>query len=455
MQRIVESSHARFLSIIGLLGFLAFAGFLISTQILDNLADTESELQSRARRVASRLEESFQQARERLQIVALNPLVQVQEAQVIADVLAKVMEQSPQYKALLVIERDGSLVAEAPTGIYHGCRTQVASLADLVQGYSILTISDTDGIGRYVFASTTEIKGNKDGEGRFLVALTDLEYIAGTTLLGNRDDKISLSIDEKEDVVLYDPNYDNSWRPSPFVVTVLTRIVRAETGSIQGTALVSGPKWIITVSKPYGLFLSTYVQEMLSSQRLFVLLFFPVIIIFSIVILAINHSRRYFKELAIRDGLTGLYNHRFFRTTLQAQIDRQQDPSISLLMVDIDDFKSVNDTYGHQVGDQVLTEVADILDSSIRDTDIAARYGGEEFTILLPGIGPTEAFRIAERIRNTVKTKCNCTISIGICSLPEYATTIEELIRGADQALYRAKSLSKDRVIGAWELPES
>ena len=454
MRNLAASSHARFLLIVGLLGFLAFAGFLISTKILDALKDTEEDLTSRAERVASRLEESFQQARERLEIVALNPLVQVQDPQIITDLLTEVMEQSPQYEALLVIDHNGSLIAEVPTGVHSECLTQVGSLLDMIQGCRILSVNDTYGVSHYVCASATKVRGDQNGEGRFLAALADLEHIAETALLDNRDDKISLSIDGKEEIVLYDPDYGSTWKSAPFILTVLSHSVKAETPTLRGTSVVLGPEWMITVSKPYGLFLSNFARDNLSIQGFFALLFFPVVIIFSIVMLAINHSRRYFKELAIRDGLTGLYNHRFFQTALQAEVTKQDNTSISLLMIDIDDFKFLNDTHGHQAGDQVLIELADILSSSIRDTDIAARYGGEEFTVILPGIGPKEAFKVAERIGNRVKAKGKCTVSIGVSSLPEHASTIEDLIRGADQALYRAKSLSKDRAIGVWELGE-
>jgi len=97
-------------------------------------------------------------------------------------------------------------------------------------------------------------------------------------------------------------------------------------------------------------------------------------------------------------------------------------------MIDIDNFKTLNDRLGHQAGDKMLERIADVILSNIRSSDVAARYGGEEFALVLPGLGPEDALKVAERIRLAVKRECEITVSTGVSSLPKYATTVEELI---------------------------
>lgn len=178
------------------------------------------------------------------------------------------------------------------------------------------------------------------------------------------------------------------------------------------------------------------------------MLFFPVLIVLLLMILAVNHSRRYFRELANRDGLTGLFNHRFFQGELRGLVNEKRIRDVSLVMIDLDDFKKCNDKYGHQAGDEILRQVSNILLANIRSTDVAARYGGEEFALILPGVGLKGALGVAERIRRSVKAECGITVSLGVSSFPQYASTIEDLIRSADRALYKAKSKGKDLVVG-------
>lgn len=160
--------------------------------------------------------------------------------------------------------------------------------------------------------------------------------------------------------------------------------------------------------------------------------------------------------LALRDALTGLYNRGKFDETLKDELARAEryKRSISLLILDIDSFKKVNDTYGHQAGDEVLKDIANIISSSIRNSDYAARYGGEEFTVILPETDLTRAIELAERIRVTVAQKefkisenntIQLTISIGVGSSSKEISP-ELLIKSADSALYKAKENGRNRV---------
>src|SRR4051794_14880299 len=164
---------------------------------------------------------------------------------------------------------------------------------------------------------------------------------------------------------------------------------------------------------------------------------------------------------AITDELTGLFNVRHFHETLDTEIERSRrfGTNIGLVMLDIDDFKKVNDTYGHQQGDLVLIEVARVLRTLSRDIDEPARYGGEEMAVVLPQTDDSGAALLAERMRAAVEANqieridgegpLSVTASFGVASLPQSASDKESLIAEADAALYRAKRAGKNRVARA------
>lgn len=169
------------------------------------------------------------------------------------------------------------------------------------------------------------------------------------------------------------------------------------------------------------------------------------------------------RRLAITDGLTDLYNTRYFYKTLDLEIARtnRYGNPFSLMLFDIDNFKQLNDTYGHQAGDEVLQELAKILKSSSRETDTVVRYGGEEFIIILPNTPEEETIFLANRIRNAVqentfivnnKERVNITLSGGIASYPKNARDAKSLMNAADVALYTAKGAGKN-IVFAFEGP--
>ncbi len=170
------------------------------------------------------------------------------------------------------------------------------------------------------------------------------------------------------------------------------------------------------------------------------------------VFIALENSTEFEKiqEKAIRDGQTGLYNHTEFYNKIEGFVERKE--KFCLLMIDIDDFKLVNDTYGHQTGDKVIEYISDTIKRSTRQGDVASRYGGEEFAVILKGIDKRTAKMIAERLRVSVaagKSPVKVTISIGIACYPEDATTSSEIITMADKALYMAKVRGKNMVVVA------
>ncbi len=173
---------------------------------------------------------------------------------------------------------------------------------------------------------------------------------------------------------------------------------------------------------------------------------------------AIDNARMYqqVEAMAVTDGLTQLYNHRKFQEILDSEFRRalRYNTSLSIMLLDIDKFKSINDTKGHTVGDEVLKKIAGLIKRFIRDTDFPCRYGGEEFVLILPNTTTKEAVIIAERIRKSVekstfilnsKEELNITISIGIATYPSDAKEKQELVDKADKALYFAKESGRNQ----------
>jgi diguanylate cyclase (GGDEF)-like protein len=159
------------------------------------------------------------------------------------------------------------------------------------------------------------------------------------------------------------------------------------------------------------------------------------------------------QQRARTDFLTGLPNHGFFQATLSAELGRakRHQRTLSLLMIDLDFLKEVNDQYGHPSGDTLIRTVAENVRGSLRENDFPARYGGEEFTIILPETPLTGAIQVAERIRERIAAEehvgiGHITASIGVSNYPLNATNKEDLIRIADQAMYLAKKNGRDRV---------
>lgn len=179
----------------------------------------------------------------------------------------------------------------------------------------------------------------------------------------------------------------------------------------------------------------------------------------------LSHSERRHKELAVTDSLTGLYNRRCFETQIDLEIEGADrlGHKLTLMMLDVDNFKAFNDCYGHQEGDRVLATLGQVMLSCVRDKDVACRYGGEEFTIILPGGQNSTAVEIYERINGELEahhfgtegqSAGRVTMSIGVAEhLP--GEPAENLVRRADQALYEAKARGRNQIIIASREPEA
>jgi diguanylate cyclase (GGDEF)-like protein len=163
------------------------------------------------------------------------------------------------------------------------------------------------------------------------------------------------------------------------------------------------------------------------------------------------------RSYMLRDSLTGLFNHTTFRGMLANEVNRghRQNSKLSLAMLDLDNFKIINDTYGHAVGDSILKSLSRMLRQRLRNTDIIGRYGGEEFVALLLDCESTEAYKVFEEIRRnfaevehhpTSEGAVYVTFSCGIATFPEFGTA-KQLSDAADNAMYSAKKAGRNRIV--------
>ncbi len=183
---------------------------------------------------------------------------------------------------------------------------------------------------------------------------------------------------------------------------------------------------------------------------------------------AIQSARAYeaTQQMSVRDSLTEAFNHRYFQETLAKELTRHERSGhpLALVMLDIDDFKKINDHFGHPVGDVVLRGLVDEMTKSVREMDTVARYGGEEFAIVFPETTPEKAWFVADRLRTRVASRVfvspelphplAITISLGLACFPDDGSSKRQLIDRADQALYQAKRSGKNCLVTASSLAD-
>ncbi len=169
-------------------------------------------------------------------------------------------------------------------------------------------------------------------------------------------------------------------------------------------------------------------------------------------------EKEYYRELSITDGLTKIYNHRYFHEALTRELKRARryPQPVTLILMDLDDFKLYNDSWGHLMGDKLLTQLALLLSKNVRETNIVARYGGEEFAVIMPETDKEEGLAMAKRVmavidstkfeRDDVFPAGRLAVSMGLAAYPEDSLSKNGLIQAADDALYEAKREGKHRI---------
>ena len=175
--------------------------------------------------------------------------------------------------------------------------------------------------------------------------------------------------------------------------------------------------------------------------------------------ISLENSRIYSKlqEISIIDDVTGLYNSRYMHNIMEMELDRAKryNSRLSIIFMDLDFFKKINDTYGHLVGSRLLHEIASVMNNQIRKVDYLCRYGGDEFVLILPNTTKAGAYKVALRLKQAIKEHVflneegldvNMTSSFGVASYPEDAKNKDELIRRGDEAMYQVKNTTRDGV---------
>ena len=163
------------------------------------------------------------------------------------------------------------------------------------------------------------------------------------------------------------------------------------------------------------------------------------------------------EALTVTDELTDLYNSRYLNISLRREVKRalRSARPLSLLFIDLDGFKGINDTHGHLSGSRALVEAAAVIRGSARETDVVARFGGDEFAVILPETGRDGAIMVAERIRERIAAhsflaadhlEVRLTASVGIATLPDVAASADELVQAADRAMYKVKMSGKNGI---------
>ncbi|MEW5899035.1 MAG: diguanylate cyclase [Bacillota bacterium] len=267
---------------------------------------------------------------------------------------------------------------------------------------------------------------------------------------------------------------DLAYAALPLFMAALT-LFTAREGHVYVEAVLLLPILVAAsiMGKPAGLIMASICAALLAAYRTFYLFQEPLEVLESGVILiglmyvvgwfiggiASMESlyRKRLTDLANTDPLTRLYNHRYFQEKLQEYLPQaSKEKPLSLIFMDLDYFKHYNDGFGHLAGDQVLSAIGAILKETVGEIGFAARYGGDEFMVVLPACDSGRAIEIAEKIRERMKTEHfpgeehqpggKITLSCGVVTYPTHASTARELVKYADQALYRAKCLNKNKV---------
>lgn len=296
---------------------------------------------------------------------------------------------------------------------------------------------------------------------RFSTLMTKLGLESGGELhIVDRENRFLLcSLEEVNEIIEYNTPKVFWVHDGKFLGKILTPGAK-----VAAREKVNGTSWAIIVEQDASVLWSQVSREILYDLLIIVLVIMPVIIVFTLFIAQINkqkkelvQSNKKLQSLATTDGLTGLLNHRTFQDTLSKCIVKAgtANKPLTLLMMDIDNFKIFNDQFGHQAGDKVLVQLSRQMKDAFKNTGFVARYGGEEFVVILPNTGHEKGLALAQEFSSLIQstplkldeeTEVRISLSIGLASYPKDAADRQNLIKFADRALYKAKELESSKV---------
>lgn len=379
--------------------------------------------------------------------------------------LLKLRGQNPYIMDLLVVEQTGRVECWTGNGAPPDVRdrsyfTAHAGLADTGLHVGPPLRSKVHR-GRWFFALSEALR-NADGTiDRILVTIVDVALLRDH--IGVRmaiPDSSQSLISEAGIIYTRRPDHDLHVGHSVSRLRELSSLTANEPGlTIRTVSQVDGLDRILSYRRlrdfPLIATGSVLIERVLEPWQQRTAIVGAVFVALSLVILWIAHRgvqvNRFLSELASIDSLTGIFNRRSIISTA-SRLERSQEHvgSLSLLMVDIDHFKAVNDRFGHLVGDEVLRQVSHVLTTQCRGTDIVGRFGGEEFLVLMPDTGEEGARRLAEKLREAIESRVvqpvQVTISVGVATTSEFDQTLDRTLARADEALYAAKEAGRNCV---------
>lgn len=320
--------------------------------------------------------------------------------------------------------------------------------------------------GELGYLHSSIMRKEKDEDGEYLVVVAEADDIT----IKRADEILQTPIQSRRLAYIKDGIFENTITDRKIIqstdVGASLRAIMPEIKEETVSEILSDKetKSIITIplyvlDKPFGIFavFSSRV-EMAQSEEDFLTMYARQIEL----AITIADLFEKVKEQAVTDGLTGLYNRRYFEEYLNKEVTRAKriNQSFSIIGIDLDYLKKINDTYGHSYGDTAIKTIANVIKSNARSIDTAARMGGEEFNIILPGVGSDGAMIAAERIRKAIEnthidTIGNITASIGVATFLEHSDSIEDVMELADQAMYLSKQNGRNRVTLAKPMNET
>ncbi len=498
-------------TMIGILGITSIAGYFVEKEnVVDNTLKMNNVFSAK---LAQLTEEVFEGMQSQLQVKAFEVSADISDAEKLTEELDVLLSSNKNFNSLSVVNRDGVVLATAPDVGIVGSKLETPGPKEaLYERKNLISAPYQATTGRLLILISTPLWNDKNEYLGFLSGTIYLqEENSIRDILGDHyaTDGSYVWVVDRNGMIIYHP-VANRIGTSVVENDVAQKIMRHESGAqkvlnsygqeyLAGYTFIKASKWGVVSQTPIGVSVKSaadVVSRMLLYALPFVIFFFFVTILLTNGLASplrklalysaslregertqtaiptwyfeakqLNETiREYaewqqqtvdeYKERSYTDALTGLKNRRYQEEMIAKWIRHKK--RFSLIMIDIDHFKQVNDTYGHQVGDEVLKFLAEKMCEVVRSEDVCVRLGGEEFVMLLADTNHTDALKIAERLRRNVSavvcpTNDIITVSLGVGYYHDLEETVDHLFERVDKALYLAKTEGRNRVILAEE----